>query len=104
MEYTKNQTYNKNGDLMCGAIGCRKHKRLHFAYRGAFCDKHLLELSKIRKLIKSAETIEDEIKYRNQEMLFRKTFDEGHVMYIRKMERSSERNSTNPSTGPNPQR
>jgi hypothetical protein len=86
MEYTKIQIYNKNGDLMCNAIGCRKHKHLHFAYRGAFCDKHLLELSKIRKRIKTAENTQDELIYRNEEMMFRKRFDENHVMYIRKIE------------------
>ncbi len=73
---------------MCHAFGCRKHTKLVPRFRGLFCPKHVAELQSIRVKIKSSN---DELKYRTEEMLFRKFFDEGHVHVIRLMEISEER-------------
>lgn len=83
---SKIQLYNRNGDPICHAYGCRKHKNLIKKYQGIFCDKHIKELTKIRNKIKTSKCLADKIIYRNDEMLFRKIFDENHVMYIRKLE------------------
>ena len=82
---SKIELYNKNGDEMCHAFGCRKHTKLNTVYRGLFCPKHAGELRLIRRKIKFATSTEEEIKYRTEEMLFRKRFDESYVAYINKL-------------------
>jgi len=76
--------FNRNGAPLCHAVKCRKHKRLIASNNGWFCHKHLKQLQEIRQLIKLHS--EDEVKYRHQEMLFRKRFDPGHVWYINHLE------------------
>ena len=84
----KYDIFNINGDPICHAVGCRKRgwkKGLLTAYGGLFCRKHVEQLSVIRYKIKHAPDRQSEIDARNEEMLFRKTFEPGHVHYINKI-------------------
>lgn len=74
---------NQHGASLCHAVGCRKHSKLIYAFNGLFCRKHYDQLYEIRNSIKSQyNTLESEIYFRTEEMLFRKTLDAGHVYYI----------------------
>lgn len=74
--------YNKNGDRICDAFGCRKHTRLVFIHRGWFCRKHRKQLDEIRMRIKETGNFIVEINARYEELLFRKRQDYGHIHYL----------------------
>lgn len=72
---------NRNGHIMCHAVGCRKHVRLVYAHNGWFCSLHLEQLNEIRAHIDQAKLVNDtqlEFEYRQRELVFRKKFDAGH--------------------------
>ncbi len=83
--------YNQNGDRLCERVGCRKHKRLWFAYQGWFCAEHLTALQQLRAHLLSVKwtrfrtqcTLFQEYSLRLEEYQFRKTVDGGHVYRIR---------------------
>lgn len=82
---SKYQLYNKNGAQMCHHVGCRKHKRLHYAHGGLFCFKHVNELHSIRDLLVQSKTDKNvymQIVYRQEELKFRKFFHNGHCKYL----------------------
>ncbi len=86
---SKNQRYNKNGDEMCHVFGCRKHKYIKNIFNGKFCKKHKQELSLIRNnilLAKKSKNIEIENFWRQEEIIFRKFHDPGHMYYKLKVE------------------
>lgn len=78
---------NKNGAPICHHFGCRKHTKLIYANNGLFCQKHYIELQYLRDNIKHANDKNTEVYFREEEMLFRKRFDSGHVYYINKLNR-----------------
>ncbi len=66
----------------CQVHGCTHTPgSVRFAYRGWFCDHHLVTLQHIRHNLAQAKlrnSLEDEIHWRVQEMLCRKHTDGGH--------------------------
>lgn len=77
-----NDLHNKNGAKLCNAVGCRKHKQLISIYKGLFCAEHIGELSIIRENIKNTYNTNIELKYREEELLFRKVVDKGHMQCV----------------------
>lgn len=88
---SKVNKYNQNGDEMCHAFGCRKHKKLISIYQGLFCDTHSEYLSIIRNNLSKAKKlkiIECENFWRQQEIELRKFHDYGHMKYKLYIEKS----------------
>jgi len=77
-----NDLHNKNGAKLCDAVGCRKHKKLISMYKGLFCAEHIDELIIIRNNIKNTYNTNVELKYREEELLFRKVVDKGHMQCV----------------------
>lgn len=80
--------YNQHGAPLCHAFGCRKHKRLTPAHNGLWCHKHKQELGTLRAQIvecKQGPATPAEVRLREDELLFRKWIDEGHVHYINRL-------------------
>lgn len=80
---------NKNGALLCHAVGCRKHTKLVNSHGGVFCKRHLLELESIRGRLHFAKSLgrrDLELEERNREFEFRKNAQHeevvGHAHYI----------------------
>jgi hypothetical protein len=83
---TKLDGYNRNGDRLCDAFGCRKHSKLKQYRGGWFCNRHCVELEAIRARIDHSGS-EDELAARQEELRFRKVFHPGHVLYAAQLER-----------------
>ncbi len=73
--------YNKNGDRICDAVGCRKHVRLVRVHRGVFCARHAQEIAHIRSDIAPHRGDATEAAARLREIRLRKRADEAHVRY-----------------------
>jgi hypothetical protein len=87
---SKVHRFNRNGDEMCHAFGCRKHKNLKNVFNGLFCSSHYRELSYIRTQLtfaKKLNFVEIENFWRQTEIEFRKFHDTGHMMYKLKIEK-----------------
>ena len=86
---------NRRGKPFCHKIKCRVSKDLNQAYGGLFCNKHLLEIADIRCRLEQVKYIEsktpqdwlNEIKIRQEEMLFRKIMEPGHMNYLLDLEK-----------------
>ena len=79
---------NMHGAPLCHAIKCRKHTKLHRAYRGVFCPAHLLAIASIRERIlhiPHEEATLEELQ-REVEALLRKIMEPGHMHYLAKLE------------------
>lgn len=88
---SKAAQYNRNGDEMCHAFGCRKHKKLKYIFLGKFCKLHVNMLKKIRDGLyysKKSENIELENYWRQKEIEFRKFHDPGHMLFKLTIEQS----------------
>lgn len=72
--------YNKHGNRMCDAYGCRKNKRLVVQCHGLFCFIHAKEINTIRSQIHHENTW-NEFYARLEELRFRKTFHFPHAEY-----------------------
>jgi len=85
LKMTKYDLYNMHGAPLCHKVGCRKHKKLTYVHRGLFCQKHTAKLDYIRNKLKQAKNkknIHLELRWRQEEVEFRKTFDKGHCRYL----------------------
>lgn len=71
--------YNKRGQSVCHATGCRRCKNLVNAFNGLFCAPHYQELAVIRGHIKPHDGSLTETAAREAEINFRKQPDAGHV-------------------------
>ena len=83
-------TINKRGQLLCHAMGCRKYKHLEEKFGGKFCPKHIAELQQIRNCLckaKHSGNVVDELYYRQEEIIFRKLADAGHMHFQRNLEK-----------------
>lgn len=77
--------FNRRGVELCHAVGCRKHKKLLKIFQGKFCYNHARLLQIIRDALnkaKLARNLSLELHHRQEEMLFRKRIDGGHVTAI----------------------
>ena len=75
---------NMNGNILCHAVGCRKHTGLQLHRRGLFCHKHRLLLDEIRDNLQEAKRVGDlhnERLWRQEEIEFRKKAHAGHMFY-----------------------
>jgi len=87
--YAKIEKFNKNGDEMCHTFGCRKHKKLKYVFKGMFCHEHSKKLETIRNniiLAKKEYDIVSEDEWRQEELLFRKFQDKGHMIFKNRVE------------------
>lgn len=74
------ELYNKNGDTICHVVGCRRHTRLKYQFRGWFCSTHLRMIQYIRSHLHVGE---NEVYWRNLEIYLRKIPDSKHIHYAR---------------------
>jgi hypothetical protein len=79
------ELYNKNGDVMCHIVGCRKHKELYTAHNGLFCREHVPIVQELRLRIKPHGGGRDEAIARLTEIAVRKDVDERHIFYAEKL-------------------
>lgn len=92
---------NKNGALLCHAVGCRKHTKLISRYKGQFCKIHIVEMDKIRNNLAVAKKYKKtslEITMRKQEIEIRKFADNGHIDYLNYLEMNIGNITTNEPT------
>jgi hypothetical protein len=75
------ELFNRNGALMCHAVGCRRHKKLRAVHGGLFCKKHAAKLAEIRSRIKH-DISQAEVDARTEEALFRKLMEPRHMRYL----------------------
>jgi hypothetical protein len=81
---------NKRGQQLCHAMCCRKYKHLEERFGGKFCPKHILELQQIRDGLwkaKNSGNVVDELYFRQEEIVFRKLADAGHMYFQRNLEK-----------------
>lgn len=93
---SKVNKHNQNGYEMCHAFGCRKHKKLISVYQGLFCETHYGYLSIIRNNLSKAKKlkiIECENFWLQQEIEFRKFYDDNHMKYKLYVENIVEKNN-----------
>jgi hypothetical protein len=84
------EQYDKKGRERCHAICCFKIKNLQEVFGGKFCEKHVHELSEIRKRLSYAKrknNIVLEILSRQDEIEMRKFAESGHMFFQRKLEK-----------------
>jgi hypothetical protein len=81
---------NKDGDALCHAVSCRKHKKLTHSHGGLFCKDHLKKIDEIRERIlhktSTEEQLKAEVAARRDEALFRKFMDPAHMDYLYRLE------------------
>ena len=87
-------TVDRQGRRLCDATGCRKRKGLQYVHRGWFCHRHRAEMAKLRDRVSHCapdamdpRELRRQYEARTREMLDRKVFDAGHVVYVRELER-----------------
>ena len=79
---------NQHGAELCHAYKCRKHKRLHEAHKGKWCDKHYIEIIKLREVINKHDNSSEEFTARLEEIRLRKITDDVHWKFASKLEKS----------------
>lgn len=72
--------YNKNGNIICHVIGCRRHAGLKYKFRGWFCSFHLDMMTYIRSHLHVGN---NEVYWRHLEIYLRKIPDFKHIHYAR---------------------
>ena len=88
--------YNRNGDRICAAFGCRKHTHLAYVAKDLFCPTHAKEIENIRSRLKNIkekrkvekenpELLRKEINLRQKELWLRKKTDRGHYYFLLKL-------------------
>ena len=82
---------NRNGDLLCHGVKCRRHKMLREGFGGLFCDKCLRKINAIsEKILHDVSTVEKlraEIEARREYALFRKIMDPFYMNYLLELEK-----------------
>ena len=83
--------FNMHGARLCGAVGCRKHKRLYWIGREYFCQQHADQMICIRTMITNIKqrndrdalnNIHSEITLRQSELALRKRSDAAHYHFL----------------------
>lgn len=97
------RTHDRQGRKMCDAVGCSLIHNLVEAFNGKFCSEHAEQLKNIRSNIThdnindhsfSSDHFKEQHQVRTDEMLFRKSFDEGHVTFLLTLEHKISNDST----------
>ena len=82
-------THNRNGARLCDRVGCRRHRRLFFAFGGRFCHRHCREVGAIRAdVLRAKETGDRELELlaRSRNAAIRKRISPGHMAWMLELE------------------